>query len=104
MADLTYEMFAPHLGSTFQLLVDGQAPLILELAEVENLSPENHDPQDPGSREPFSLIFHGPLRPVVPQQIVPLEHAQLGRLEMFLVPLGPERKLPQKMRYQAIFN
>lgn len=37
----------------------------------------------------------------VPQGIHRVEHEQLGSLEIFLVPLGPDQ---QGMRYEAIFT
>ena len=37
----------------------------------------------------------------MPQQIVPLEHAALGKLEIFLVPVGLD---PEGYRYEAVFN
>lgn len=52
-------------------------------------------------REPFSLLFRAATRELqLPQQIHPLEHPQLGRLELFMVPLGPDAT---GMRYEAIF-
>jgi uncharacterized protein DUF6916 len=83
---LTLETFAPHQGSRFSL--DG---LALELAQVTPLAGGG------GSREPFSLVFAGPPEPALPQRIHRLEHAQLGVLELFLVPVGPGR-------YEAIFT
>ena len=49
----------------------------------------------------YSLIFHGPLDPVVAQQIVTLEHAEMGELSLFVVPVGPDG---DAMRYQATVN
>jgi hypothetical protein len=81
---LTIGSFAPHQGSRFAL---GGAQL--ELAEVKSLGAGT------GAREPFSLLFLGP--PELPQRIHRLEHAELGVLELFLVPIGPGR-------YEAIFT
>lgn len=55
----------------------------------------------PGRREPFSLIFRGPTQPVLPQRIYRIEHAELGTLEIFLVPIGPDQ---DSMLYQAVFS
>jgi hypothetical protein len=35
------------------------------------------------------------------QQIVPLEHDTMGRLDIFLVSIGPDE---QGMQYEAIFS
>lgn len=105
MEQLTLETFQPHAGSTFQLIIDEQPVLDLVLAEVEDLSrPNRSRRQDDRVRtSPFSLIFHGPLSPVANQQSFDLQHEQLGRLNIFLVPVGPDTSR-EKMCYQAIFN
>ena len=41
------------------------------------------------ARAPFALEFKGPAQPVLPQRIYPLEHAAIGRHELFIVPIGP---------------
>jgi hypothetical protein len=54
------------------------------------------------ARQAFSLLFLGPLSPqYLVQHTYRLEHEQMGTLEIFLVPLGPENG---RMRYEAIFN
>jgi hypothetical protein len=45
--------------------------------------------------EPFDLRV-----PPLPQHIYALEHTSLGKLELFLVPIGPDER---GMRYQAVF-
>ncbi|MGD0606849.1 MAG: hypothetical protein ABSA53_25080 [Streptosporangiaceae bacterium] len=44
----------------------------------------------------------------MPQGIYRLEHAQLGTLEFFIVPVGPaeaaDSKAGQAMRYEAVFG
>jgi hypothetical protein len=102
--DYTFQNFQPHVGSAFQILVNDQPALDLTLVEVEDLT-VNDRLRDPAIRsQPFSLIFHGPHDPVAGQANYRLNHSELGRLEIFLVPLGPHRRTPQTMQYQAIFN
>jgi hypothetical protein len=97
LADLTLADFSGRVGETFRFTSPG-AGFELTLAEVTDLS----RPEAPGrGRKPFSLIFRGPVRPVLAQRIWPLEHLELGQLEIFLVPIGPDA---QGMRYEAIFN
>jgi uncharacterized protein DUF6916 len=60
-------------------------------------------------RAPFSVVFHGPLEPVMPQGIYRVEHEQFGALELFIVPLGPNvprdrGAAPAVMRYEAVFG
>jgi hypothetical protein len=52
-------------------------------------------------RTPFSLVFRGPLQPVMPQRTYRIEHADLGELDIFLVPIGRD---PQGVRYEAVFT
>ncbi len=98
IAELRREHFSGRLGLRFR--VDRPAPADVELALVaaEPLA-SGTDPQS--KREPFRLIFHGPMSPWYPQQILPLEAEGVGRLEIFLVPLGPR---DGSMRYEAIFT
>ena len=104
MQDCTIAMFQPHVGSLFQLILNGQPALDLTLFQVDDLTIEGQV-RDPSIRsQPFSLVFHGPLSPIAAQGCFTLRHAQLGELLMFTVPLGPDRKTGQSMQYQAIFN
>jgi hypothetical protein len=106
---LTSANFAPHLHETFKLSLGpwgqphdpaahGEA-LALELIEVADLGDETAT--DPARRRPFSLIFRQPNGAYLPQRIYTIEHAALGRLDLFLVPIGPDQV---GMRYQAIFT
>lgn len=94
---LTFGDFSGRVGEEFRL--DGPSGAVsLTLAEVVDLARrENPGPR----RSPFSLIFRGPMAPVFPQRIWPLSHETLGRLEIFLVPIGPDAS---GMRYEAVFN
>ena len=95
--ELTHDTFAKELGSPFELDYGAEAPLKLELVEATAANPTSV-----GSRRtPFSLLFRGPRQPALPQRIYPLAHERLGRLEIFIVPLGPEG---DRMRYEAVFT
>ena len=52
-------------------------------------------------RQPYSLLFAGPLTPLLPQATYPLQNGSMGELGIFLVPLGPQGPI---MRYEAIFT
>ncbi len=94
---LTPADFAKCLNDAFDLRLES-ATLALELIKVDELGT---DPPDDGRRQPFSLIFRGPEEPILPQRIYALEHATMGRLEIFLVPIGPDEA---GMCYQAVFG
>ena len=89
----TRDEFAACLKSRFSVLAD-TGEFELELVEV---SAEIESPY----QRTFSLFLRGPLEPFLPQQIVPLRHARLGRLDLFLVPV---ERLVDWFRYQAVFN
>lgn len=96
---LTHEQFANHRGERFRLKRGDAPQLDVTLAEVQALRESSKG----GDREPFSLTFVGPAEPALPQQIYPVEHPELGELEMFLVPIGPDPET-QGMRYEAVFT
>ena len=102
LSDLTVTRLAPLVGSTFSVALAAPWDLRLELAEVAALSPQTTFTG--AFRAPFRLIFHGPAQPVHPQATLPLEHPELGRVEIFLVPIGPAAPGMGGMRYEAIFT
>ena len=92
----TKETFAPLTGTVFELsLADGQT-LPLELSQVLGTGL-----QGGAQREQFSLHFRGPASPVLPQRIYGLQHATLGTLEIFLVPI---RRDAAGIIYEAAFT
>ena len=97
LEDLKAEIFQPWLGSRFQIQLGASSDLALILAEcvTAGMAPAG------SSRAPFRLLFHGPLRPVLPQAIYRLVHEEMGALDIFIVPIGPEG---DSMRYEAIFT
>ena len=96
LEQLAHETFLPLVDSTFAVGDPGSTALGLRLAATGSAGAGL-----PGRREPFSLIFHGPLRPLLPQGIHRLLHPELGEIAIFLVPVGP---VGQAMQYQAIFS
>ncbi|MFL6197789.1 MAG: DUF6916 family protein [Thermoanaerobaculia bacterium] len=99
---LTPGSFTEHVGSRFRLQIEGQESLELELFEISRYE---ENPDFAARKEPFSLLFLGPARPVLPQATYALEHPALERMEIFLVPIGPDpRGKRTGMRYEAAFN
>jgi hypothetical protein len=97
---LTHDDFSGRIGESFEVTVDDTAPLGLVLAE-SSLGTELGGPGPEGQeRSQFSLTFRGPATPFLPQGTYELDHAELGALSLFLVPLGPEG---DEMRYEAAF-
>ncbi len=99
---LTLEDFAAHLDEPFAVDLGtdfpGLEPLVLTLIKAVPIETD----QDLGERRaPFSLVFRGPGEPALAQRLYALDNETLGRLEIFLVPIGP---VDEGMRYEAVFN
>lgn len=75
----TPETFQPHVGSRFRITRGDKRLADLQLAEVRARPPD-------GRTECFSLLFRGAAG--LPQDTYGIDHAALGRWQMFLVPLG----------------
>jgi hypothetical protein len=99
MIDATPETFRPHLDSEFVVEHPALADhVVLRLTEVTGLGRQPGAPRV----EPFTLLFTGPARPLLPQRTYRLEHRVLGRVDIFLVPVGnDDAGLPS---YEAVFN
>jgi hypothetical protein len=98
LQELTPASFEAHQGTPFRIDLGGGALLELVLQQVRRLEPH------PGPRaEPFSAYFLGPRTPILPQQIYKVAHDQMGALDLFLVPIGPDPKAGG-MVYEAVFN
>lgn len=95
MADpLTLDLFAGQLYTRFHLELERNDHAELQLIRTFDLgSTQTH--------EQFSILFCGPDGQVLPQRIYRLRHADLGTLELFLVPVGRD---PQGVLYEAVFN
>lgn len=94
---LTRADFSPYLNQTFYICPEGMEPFAVELIQAQDstfASPVT-------KRKPFSLIFRGPPEFYVPQRIYKIEHDEMGTLELFIVPIGPDER---GMRYQAVFS
>lgn len=81
--DLTLDTFAPAVGDTFTVGGEEGATVELLLVEATHQDAGPHAP-----RPPFSLLFHGPADPLLPQATYRFQHDSLGVREIFIVPLG----------------
>ena len=94
--DLTEQEFSRHLNSTFQLNLEDNTEL--KLVEVKPYMPGKNEQ---AGMERFSIYFDGPPDRLLPQGLHHLEHADMGGLDLFLVPIAGDEK---KLRYEAVFN
>jgi hypothetical protein len=88
---LTAADFEPLRGERFTIAPDDAPAFDAELVEVDEIA------RGPGGRAPFSLVFEGGPTPPLLQRIHRVEHERLGAIEIFLVPIGPDR-------YEAVFT
>ena len=94
---LTVDSFEPYVQETFQI-IEGSHTLDIRLTECKRLTTHAWDRM---TREPFSLVFTGPMRPVLPQRIYRVRQEAMGELELFLVPIGPGGN---GMQYESVFT
>lgn len=92
--------FEPHKDTVFELAGDGVpgAPLPLTLVETRTLVAGDGIAN---RRQPFGLVFRGPLEPALPQRIYRLTHPEVGAHDVFLVPIA---RKAEGLDYEAIFT
>lgn len=100
MIRMSMTVFQPLLGQKFSLELEDGTRVELKLDEVNPGSERIREQYPPEERAPFSLVFRGGPEEPLPQQIYPLQHAELGRVDIFLVPIGPGK---EGMGYEAVF-
>jgi hypothetical protein len=93
---VTLGHFQPLVGSPFTLELDDATRLTALLIEAR----PGHYAHVKG-RAPFSLTFEAPPEPALPQRIYRLVHAQLGSLDLFLVPVA---RSATGLHYEAVFG
>jgi hypothetical protein len=93
LGELSLATFEPHVGDRFTIGGFGAIELVLAAAQRVG--------KWPGGRDPFRLSLRGPAEPVLPQAIYRLEHADLGALDIFIVPIGHDA---DGTTYEAIFT
>lgn len=93
----TCETFAECGAKEYRVKLGDGASLTLELAEASPIAL----PERAGQRKQFSLLFKGPAEPILAQGIYGLENDELGRLDLFLVPVAADE---EGVDYEAVFT
>jgi hypothetical protein len=102
--------FTRYNGDHFTATNDYGAPVILNLFKVEDLRAQRdlfakrqlaESEETRLKEESFALIFRGPLDEPLRQRSYTIKHHALGRLEIFLVPVGKD---DGARYYEAVFN
>jgi len=99
---LEFHTFAAHLHTGFHVKASGDSTVALQLIEATQRTPQKNAEAGNATYECFSLVFAGPLQPVLEQKIHSFEHPKIGRFEMFMVPVISRDTAA--MHYQCIFN
>ena len=97
---MTREWFLPHLRSKFQMHAEVLSSTEVELVEVSPAM-SIKDTDHHIDYTSFSLVFKGPLGMPKESQIYSLDHEKLGKMEVFLSPIG---KYKDEVRYEAVFS
>jgi hypothetical protein len=97
----TKDTFSPYINDTFRVFLGSIPPMDLVLISATEVGNSYGRGAGTAERTPFSILFRGPMNPILPQQIYRMEHEQMGTFELFLVPMGPKQG---GMEYEAIFN
>jgi hypothetical protein len=98
---LNFQTFAGQLHTIFHVVLGDGNVVPLELIEATEGTPRQAGNQGT-VYENFSLLFAGPLQPVLEQRIHSFQHPAVGRFEIFIVPVVSRD--PSGMRYECIFN
>ena len=97
---LTSADFNAYVDETFSIQVESTEPLEVELVDVSDMGSDDGWAES-SARRPFSIVFRGPKESCLTQRIYRIEHDQMGSMDLFLVPIGPDK---QGMRYEAVFT
>jgi hypothetical protein len=97
---LTYDLFAGRVGEHFDATAGEDSTVRLELVDATEGSQLGGRGPEGQERLQFSLVFRGPATEALAQGTYPVSHVELGELELFLVPIGPDA---EGMRYEAAF-
>ena len=93
-ASLTHEEFTKNANTKFQVQIDENTQVDLELTSISELKLY---PQ----QEEFALEFRGPSNMFLGQGVRNFAHDQMGQFELFIVPIKQDA---QGFYYEAVFN
>jgi hypothetical protein len=99
---LGFEMFAERVGQDFRIDVDLTTSIVTVLMSATSLGGDaNPDADASRAGSGFSLVFRGPVEPLLPQRTYRFVHDELAALDIFIVPIGRD---DAGVRYEAIFG
>lgn len=92
--------FEPLIGQPFTIAMSDGQQATLTLTSATGWG--NSGTMPGSQRQPFKLLFTADHTGYLPQNVYALNHASLGQLDIFIVPVGPDSE--GWMRYEAIFS
>jgi hypothetical protein len=93
---MTKDSWSHYIDEKFQVDTGSSGSFVMKLAAVSG-----YGQRQGGNREAYSLMFCGPLQPVLPQHIYRVGNESIGEVDIFLVPIGPQA---DGMGYEAVFT
>jgi hypothetical protein len=100
---LEFADFESFLNQKFRFIGPEDISFEVELVELSQLKHVSKKFAQSGKRQPFSLIFRGPIDPVYEQRMYSVEHSQFEQLTLFIVPVGRDED-NEGVLYQAVFS
>ena len=100
---LTIEDFSTYLNRQFNVSSESAGKYNMKLIEVSGIGTRNMAEEDTAKRNPFSIVFLGPVQPVLPQGIYEIKSDNFGPFDIFMVPIGPDAG-NEGIRYEAVFS
>lgn len=94
---LIADHFLQYVGDTFIVILNADFRIDFILREVNKY--ENQPPAF--KRQPFRLLFSGPVLSSLPQATYQFNHSVLGVMEIFIVPVDKDQ---ESIFYEAIFS
>lgn len=91
---LTHENFSKNANTKFQVQVDENTPVELELTSISEVKVYP-------LQEEFAIEFRGPLNVYLGQGARNFTHEQMGEFELFIVPVNQDE---HGFYYEAVFN
>ncbi len=101
---IDFATFLSKRGTVFTASPGSGALVIMELIEVEQtvINQNTAEKAIDAGHEKFSLLFQSPAGQALEQDTYTFEHPELGRFDMFIVPISVRGN--NDNYYEAIFN
>jgi hypothetical protein len=101
---LSFAAFSKSVGSIFSIRREAESSIHLELIRARRQPASRFESANAAdaAHEKFSLMFRGPQIAALGQNTYAFEHDEIGRFEMFIVPVGVRDE--RYGYYEAVFN